>query len=191
MKNASFCTIGFVSMIVGFLLVSAVLGVLSASAAPSSKEDPFLSVTQNWDKNLSGSSRFTVLTAFNDEAVRDNETGIVWERSPQPVTASWVSARSQCANKIVGGRKGWRLPSVTELASLIDLSVASPGPRLPSGNPFMNVQPDEYWSATTTADVSTAAWTVFFNSNGHVGGNGKLSLIYVWCVRGPVNSDTY
>lgn len=118
MKNASFRTISIVSLIGGFLLPISVLGVMSASAGPSSKEDPLLSVTQNWDKNLSSSSRFTVLTAFNGEAVRDNETGLVWEKSPQTLTASWVNARSQCANKIVGGRKGWRLPSVTELARL-------------------------------------------------------------------------
>jgi hypothetical protein len=36
----------------------------------------------NWDKNLPSASRFTILHDFNNEAVRDNETGLVWERSP-------------------------------------------------------------------------------------------------------------
>lgn len=191
MNKESLYTIRSVSLIGALLYAVSIVGVMSASAAPTSKEDPHLSVTQNWDKNLPSSSRFTVLATFNSEAVRDNETGLVWEKSPQTLTASWVNARSQCANKIVGGRKGWRLPSITELASLIDLSIVGPSPALPSGHPFLNVQPDEYWSATTSADVSTAAWTVIFNTNGHVGGNGKLSLINLWCVRGPMNADTY
>ena len=38
-------------------------------------------------------------------------------------------------NKNVGGRGGWRLPTVEELRSLIDLRRAIPA--LPSGHPFI------------------------------------------------------
>jgi hypothetical protein len=34
---------------------------------------------QKWDKNLSSTSRFTILSEFNEAAVRDNNTGLVWD----------------------------------------------------------------------------------------------------------------
>ena len=94
----------------------------------------------NWDRNLPSASRFTILSEFNNEAVLDNNTGLVWEKSPQGLSSSWDQARFTCINKTVGGQKGWRLPSVPELASLIDPSVVPPGPTLPPGHPFLNVQ---------------------------------------------------
>ena len=42
----------------------------------------------------------------------------------------------------VGGTKGWRLPSVAELASLVD--PANSNPALPTGHPFSNVQSPFY-----------------------------------------------
>ena len=99
------------------------------------KEDPHAGLTQNWDKVLSGAQRFTILDAFNSQAVRDNETGLVWEKAPIGGPTSWAIARVACLNKTVGGRKGWRLPSVHELASLIDAN--QPIPTLPTDNPLV------------------------------------------------------
>jgi hypothetical protein len=136
-------------------------------------------------------ARFVVLEAFNNEAVLDNETGLVWEKSPNPNPASdWVGASANCVNKSIADRKGWRLPSVVELASLVDTSQSLPA--LPLGHPFTNVQADAYWSSTTYAENASIAWGVNFNS-GAVGvflfknGNG----LFAWCVRGGMNSDRY
>ena len=54
----------------------------------------------------------------------DNNTGLVWEQSPvhDHAPPTWSEARTQCFDKNVGGTRGWRLPSVPELASLIDPS---------------------------------------------------------------------
>lgn len=119
-------------------------------------------VPPNWDKALLGASRFVVLAAFNNDAVRDNNTGLVWETSPQTTAATWNSARFACINKDVGRQKGWRVPAIPELASLIDPSVAPPGPTLPPGHPFPNVQSAPYWSATAFAESPTDAWHVHF-----------------------------
>jgi hypothetical protein len=75
----------------------------------------------------------------------------------------------------------------------INKDVASPGPTLPAGHPFTNIQSSSakgYWSATTMAANSALAWHVFFD-NGLVTGNGKLVSDFVWCVRGPMNADAY
>jgi len=168
------------------------VGVSSAVAAPPSNPNPITRVserTQNWDKKLPAASRFTILSAFGDAAVRDDETGLVWEKTLETNEVSWNDARAACADKDVGGRKGWRLPSIFELASLMDLSMTT-GPTLPLGHPFTNVQLDVYWSATTVAGTPNSAWLVFFDT-GKVIHGFKTITFHVWCVRGGMNVDQY
>lgn len=147
-------------------------------------------VTQNWDKNLPAAQRFVVLSGFANAAVLDKNTGLVWEKAPDTTPTTWSGATFTCINKNVGGQKGWRLPAIAELASLIDPAVASPGPLLPPGHPFTNVQSAGTWSATTVADTPAGAWVVFFNT-GNVGSSNKANNFYLWCVRGGMNADQY
>jgi hypothetical protein len=72
----------------------------------------------------------------------------------------------------------------------VDPSVASPGPTLPTGHPFINVQSSFYWSATTLASDPSFAWGVRF-SNRDVNVGGKGNSTFVWCVRGAMNADQY
>jgi hypothetical protein len=147
-----------------------------------------------WDQKLPASTRFVVMLDWNSQAVLDRETGLVWEQAPAATLQNWQSARRTCAQRITGGQKGWRLPSIPELASLIDPSVASPGPTLPPGHPFTNVNVD-YWSATTRADIPAAAWFVSFGLGfggpGEVVGGSKAGDSRAWCVRGGMNADAY
>jgi len=144
--------------------------------------------TLRWDQALAVPQRFVVLTAFNNEAVLDKETGLVWEKSPQTGGVAWSNARLTCANKAVGGRKGWRLPSLTELASLVDPSVDSPGPTLPSDHPFLKVQSTNYWSASEHAENSTLRLGVGFKDGMALGLNKAFDQ-RIWCVRGGMNAD--
>jgi hypothetical protein len=147
---------------------------------------------RSWDQKLAASKRFVVLASFNNEAVLDKETQLVWERAPATTTQTWTSGLHACLQSTKGGRKGWRLPSVTELASLIDPSVASPGPTLPAGHPFTANAPSGaiYWSATSNAATPTLAWLVSFGS-GNVFTLNKVDTDRVWCVRGGMNADQY
>ena len=142
----------------------------------------------NWDKKLPSASRFTALSDFGGAAVRDEETGLVWETTLETNEMSWTDARAVCADKDVGGRKGWRLPSVSELSSLLDPTVRT-RPTLPLGHPFTNVQ-DVYWSATTVADNTKSAWLVFFDT-GKVLHAFKTITFNVWCVRNGSIADQY
>ena len=79
--------------------------------------------TPAWDQTLASSTRFLILIGgFSNQAVLDRETGLVWQRSPDTAPTTWLNARKGCINKSVGAvqRKGWRLPSINELASLLD-----------------------------------------------------------------------
>jgi hypothetical protein len=144
--------------------------------------------TLRWDQVLPAEDRFEILMAFTNEAVLDKETGLVWERAPQATTHTWSNARFQCAGRTTGGRKGWRLPSVHELASLVD--PANTNPALPAGHPFTNVQSTRYWSATTIAGNALDAWFVDF-FNGNMNDNDKVFTLLAWCVRGGMNADQY
>ena len=85
----------------------------------------------------------------------------------------------------MGGRHGWRLPIIEELASLVDPNNPGGDPDLPPGHPFSNVQSASYWSATTVASDSTRAWAVFLASGGvDTIVTSGTSLFHVWCVRG-------
>jgi hypothetical protein len=178
------------------------IGVMAATAITTG---PAQAVTTNgpyyaepaWDQKLSATTRFVVLSDWNSEAVLDRETGLVWEQAPSTVAQTWGFARRLCLQSAKGGRRGWRLPSITELLSLIDPSVASPGPTLPPGHPFTNVQSSGgYWSVTTNAQFPTAAWIGSFGGASTVGFVVKgepdgTETEFVWCVRGAMNADAY
>jgi hypothetical protein len=145
----------------------------------------------DWDNNLHGAARFTVLAAFGNAAVRDNNTGLVWERAPDASSQIWSQARYFCGNRNVGGTVGWRLPSVVELRSVQDPSL--PAPFVP-GTVFIGVQSLNYWTATTTAasESITYAWVVDFGAaGGSVNTFDKANALQVWCVRGGMNADLY
>jgi len=133
------------------------------------------------------SDRFKCI--FGGAAVLDKETGLVWEQSLNTGLRDWDQSRSHCPNKAVGGRKGWRLPSFDELASLVDPNNTGGNPDLPSGHPFTNVLSGDYWSATSDALDSTSAWFVGAGS-GTVDLKVKTGTGRPWCVRGGHNDGS-
>ena len=142
----------------------------------------------SWDKSHPSTSRFSILSEFNNEAVRDNNTGLVWEQTPANSSLNWATAASYCVNKVVGGTRGWRLPSIVELVSLIDPSL--PAPFVPT-SVFTNVQLANYWSATTRGNSPSDAWGVNFKFGNVIDAMGKTGNSLVWCVRGPMQESTY
>ena len=132
-------------------------------------------------------NRFQVLNQFSNAAVFDKETGLVWELSPDINAQDWPNAQVRCNTATVGNRQGWRLPTLQELASLVDPTLRF-GPTLPGGHPFTNVRSSIYWSATSAASTSAIAWFVSF-ADGHVANAVKTDTHFVWCVRGGQGVD--
>ena len=148
---------------------------------------------ESWDDKIpNATQRFKVLSEFGGAAVLDRETGLVWEQNPLATLPDpiWVEACLRCMSRTSGGRKGWRLPSVHELASLLDPTQTNQA--LPTGHPFTNVRLANYWTATSIADSSDSVWVVNF-SDGTVSNNLKAnsSSSLPWCVRGGMNADRY
>ena len=191
MKRQWFLTVSMGALVLGGLLTAGcVSGSNPSVMAQSAGAIDLSGVPPNWDKALPSAQRFVLLAALNNDAVRDNNTGLVWEKSPQTATATWNGARFTCINKNIGGQKGWRLPSIPDLASLIDPSVSPPGPTLPLGHPFHNIQSAGYWSATTNAEDASDAWFVYFG-RGFVDHDSKTHTGHAWCVRGSMNAEAY
>ncbi len=175
-----------IAVIIGFAIGS----LASTALAQTTANGPYYA-TPSWDQTLPASTRFIVLSNMGSNAVLDRETGLVWEKSPSTSTAIWVAAQGHCNQLIVANRIGWRLPTLQELASLVDPSVAFPGPALPAGHPFTNVQQNFYWSATTRSTTNDGeAWGVFFSDGAVSAFSKSQSGFFFWCVRGGSGGDT-
>jgi hypothetical protein len=126
-----------------------------------------------------------VLSNWNDAAVLDRETGLVWERTPitetlpaaSPADTSADYAAIDCMLRKVGGRYGWRLPTMQEFNSLVDDTQI---PALPSGNPFVNTI-GSFWSATASPSGFFYAMDFSF---GVLRFRSSDEHLRVWCVRG-------
>jgi hypothetical protein len=123
------------------------------------------------------SSRFTCV--MGAEAVLDRETGLVWDREPDPsiVTGNWLDARVHCANKVLGSRGGWRLPSLPELTSLLF--------GLGAGTPFQWDSTQRYWTMTGVAANRFSTWAVYGSGSTPAVRAIRNSPGHAWCVRGP------
>jgi len=172
--------------VLGAVIVTAVIVVMFFPVIVTAAGE--VVIPPSWSQKLDASKRFVLV--LDNAAVLDKETGLVWEQSPATTPDLWYNAIFKCANALVGGRKGWHLPTVEQLASLVDTSVSG-YPKLPAGHPFTGVPStfveSGYWSATTAYDT-TYAWFVFFGSGG-VGPGLKIDNNLVWCVRGGQSND--
>jgi hypothetical protein len=126
--------------------------------------------------------------------VTDNLTGLMWFKDGNCLgTKNWQEALDEVAdlnenpaNYTCGGYTAtyddWVLPNVNELESLCNAEVPNLATWL-NGKGFVDVQPNDYWSSTTSAKDSLYALVVRFIYGGTVTTYGKSNNIYVWPVR--------
>ena len=121
-----------------------------------------------------------------DDLVWDEETDLVWQRSPSTDVLDFWGATNFCNRSKFGGRFGWRSPTVEEAGTLLDDTTAD---GLPNGHPFLNLRPF-YWTSTTNpADPGGT------NARGLNLGERALTINWktangrAWCVRGGVGHE--
>ncbi len=143
---------------------------------------------QSWSVKIDdGGQRFQMLAAFNNEAVLDKETQLVWERSPNRNGLRWNDALRHCQNAVVGGRMGWRLPSISEASSLLDGSVSEPENysllAFPINHPFIiDFEGPSFWSIDKK-DAKNA-WIVNATQGGQIFLAPLKDYKFIaWCVR--------
>ena len=188
MQTRRFLFFTIAALVLGVMLITGRGGV-DASEGSQGVSGGLPSASHNQVKDPPVAQRFFILPNFNNEAILDKETGLVWERSPQATSARWITARRTCIEKNVGGQKGWRLPSLEELTSLVDSSIAPPGPTLPPGHPFLTVQSTVYWSATRVDEDARGSWAVHFGLGGGATFINWAHSVPSWCVRDGAKAD--
>jgi hypothetical protein len=132
------------------------------------------------------SARFRCVLSYIDNgmavypAVLDLETGLVWQRTPSNATSQWLGAHDQCWQLAAGQRRGWRMPRIEELDSLLD---AQNGYQLPPGAPFTAVATnDVFWSSSESrADFLGELVTIGASTHGR---ELRSAVHRTWCVRG-------
>lgn len=166
-----------------FLALALTLNVTAAAEAQTEHQQILNKLAIQppaWSQQLPASSRFVVV--LQGAAVLDKETGLVWEKSPNTYEyISWGSALFGCWVSTVGGRKGWHLPTVEELSSLV--APTRTNPSLPLGHPFANVGNVHYWTSTRLTLNSDEYKMVVSFADG-TGSLWTANNARFWCVRG-------
>ena len=120
-------------------------------------------------------------TDLGNGIIRDNVSGLMWQKATAPGTYTWDGAIAYCTGLHLGPYTDWRLPTIKELTTLVDSNIPYPGPTINTVY-FPDTVASYYWSSTTDADYSSYAWYVYF-SYGGIGSYSKSYLYYVRAVR--------
>lgn len=105
---------------------------------------------------------------------------------------SWNEAKEKVKelnNKKYLGYNDWRLPTLTELQSLITYNKTKNASLLETQG-FSNIQASYYWSSTTYAYYTSSVWIVSM-FNGYTELNNKTGYNYVWVIRGEPKTDNF
>ncbi|MDH3348520.1 MAG: DUF1566 domain-containing protein [Desulfobulbaceae bacterium] len=114
-----------------------------------------------------------------DNTVTDLATDLMW-MGDEAKSMTWKDSLKYCNNTRVGGYDDWRLPSVKELASLVDETKHEPSI---DSDAFIGARSAPYWSSTTNQKYFDFAWVIDF-ANGFEYGGQKDRRYFVRPVRG-------
>jgi hypothetical protein len=176
-------TIGALAAVLLAVLAAPVAAQLSVTA-----NGPYYA-TPSWDQKLA-TNRFVILANWNNEAVLDRETGLVWQVTPGTgssygIDSNWYGATMNCAGVGTGGRYGWRLPTYHEISSLADATGA-----LPNGHPFQVGDRQLFWTTTFWPSDSDYALIRSIVVPALMNGDRVTASANVWCVRGGQGVNT-
>ena len=139
-----------------------------------------------------------LLTDNGDGTVSDENTGLMWEvkgvsdGSADPGnpndpdnTYSWNELSDFIILLNASNHKGysdWRIPTVKELETILDLSVAEPGPAMQS-TLFPNCQSGSYWTSVPDVVNPAMVWSIDFSTS-YDNITATSEKLYVRAVRG-------
>ena len=95
-----------------------------------------------------------------DGTVTDNVTELMWQQVVPTATYSQAGAANYCSTLTLAGHSDWRLPSVIELVSIVDLG-PSTAPMI-NGTYFPSTPANVFWSSSPVAGSPSDAWGVDF-----------------------------
>lgn len=109
----------------------------------------------------------------------DVTTGLTWQQGSSPQGMIWSDAVSYCT----GLAGGFRLPSIKEMQTIVDYTVAAPGPTIDATVfPLPVPLSYYYWTSSPLAGVPTGAWLMAFDT-GSLTWNGQNAQYLARCVH--------
>lgn len=127
---------------------------------------------------LCGNVQAYDLVNNNDGTTHDNETGLTWMTAPVHPQIYWDDAKAYCESLELGGYSDWRLPTMTELNSILD-----------GNNKPMNIATglinDTYkWNWSSEERIGTRAWALgFYDDSGWISWDKWIGNGVCRCVR--------
>ncbi len=117
----------------------------------------------------------------NGDVVVDRLTRLRWKMVADAAgtAVDWMEALATVRRLNGGPERGWRLPNINELESLVDCD--SHHPALPRAHPFRSVR-EVYWSSTTSMFEPDWAWALYLDSGGIGVGQKTQARFWVWAV---------
>lgn len=137
----------------------------------------------NWLLPATGNLSYTV----EAEVATDAVTGLRWQRTPLSVR-NLANANTACNDLVLGGLDDWRLPTATELFSIVDVTQSDPS--LKPGI-FLATPTDAaawFWTASAVAGDPTGAHHAvhFAGGGGYSKSYGPSFALTVRCVSTPL-----
>ena len=117
-----------------------------------------------------------------DGTVTDKVTGLMWQQVV-PSARSWSDALAFCPMLALGGFSDWRMPTETELVSLIDYSLGNDGTHAAvNATAFPSTPTGAFWSSTPEVGTSSGVWIVKFG-DGSTNTTSATASLSLRCVR--------
>ena len=141
---------------------------------------------------LDGNGNELPASATSWAMVTDKATGLIWEVKTDDGSVhdkdnvyNWQNACdlfvAQVNDSKFGGHADWRLPSIKELASIVNLGTYEPAV---DTTLFPNTVSSYFWSGTANGHFPDGAWSLDFEDGSVSPASDKNYTNYVRCVRG-------
>lgn len=164
-----------------------VLGASAPARAATSAPGPYYA-TPSWDQKLPLATRFVVLSNWDNKAVLDRETGLVWKLSIESINGrsylgSLSDASFACVTAGASDRGGWRLPTIQELTRTLPSGGSD---TLTADSPLAFLLGHTLWSST--GNGTDLAWTEQIWAQGYSTTRGAIvtrPAASAWCVQSP------
>jgi hypothetical protein len=142
----------------------------------------------------SGSDFTRFVVSSDGLTVTDTSTGLVWERNMSEPragcnenlegmgTCTWAEAKAYCAGLSLDG-SGWRLPTLTELLSIVDATVPFPGPTIDQ-TAFPGTPSGGFWTSSPGSGAPGNKWMSIVEFDiGSSGVTTESSYEWTRCIR--------
>lgn len=130
-------------------------------------------------EELEGPSFSILNEGAAEEIVFDSVHNLHWTKNPA-AAVNWRLALSYCVNLEYNGETGWRLPTVNELATILDYSRKAPASEFPA------LQTPNLWTSTTyysgNPEGYNTAWIVY-TAKGEIKSAAKDGIAQILCVK--------